>query len=634
MLNTVDVNKSEILLDDLHQSIISERKDGFGIFKVFTYETSRGKTTQCINSSIYSINDTILNNDLLGIDDIGIRTVFVTRFRDECYKFVKKINETTNNSYAIAYIPDEEYCKEHEYCSSNFGDCSSRKIVSITHAAYLNLCIDGKNPRNVFIIDCLKNFNTLIIDEQIDNVKETFFGLNERVTKEINEIFKPFTDINNTFNELVNPLLQMIICYKKSLKEQQNQSTYLHRIIDYPIDDINRREKINKIKSFINSKGLSQQYLEDVEFEYNFKADKSTLQDVIDGIDLIYDELAKNNVLIYSDSIFTYMSNFEFITLKNNIWLDASAEFNNVYNLNSKFFEVNTSKRVIDHSQSNFYFHRENTSKTHKQRDIKDFRDSKIEFIKTHANKDNKILIISSKTECYALSKNYLNEEFRSLFGEVDTTNFHAMRGKNDWKDYNYCFILQTPRMTPAYYVFLYEFWTNYLNENKIQITDNEMVTTKINTNEEWGFKNHNKIQQLMIDDIASSIYQGCKRIARDRTPKGDFHIFCKIDNSVRIVQQQLLNINAFRDGKEGNYDNSNRTQQKYKRQEENERIVKELFLGISNSKERVATKKVIELSGLKTRQQFNRVVKAISNFEEWLSEIGVERKGNFYIAN
>ncbi|MBZ9616775.1 hypothetical protein [Clostridium estertheticum] len=512
-------------------------------FKVYTLETARGKTT----GSIHSIVEDIKKHGA-----VGKRIVFVSKLKKECIDFATQVNKKTNESYAVAYIPSsDDKEKKNKNITNNFNECLKKKIITLTHSMYLRLCL-GDTLRHIKMKDQLeKNFNTLIIDEQIDNVNSTYTTFSEAEHNQVLNIFKSHNEIKKIYEKICEPLLNLI-------DNNKSNDKLMHRVTyadEFDIADFSIEKECETINTFIE-KNMVDESLEDYGIDSNYITTKGDLTKFINGIALFYDEIELDNVLISSEynTIYTYNSEFEFIKLKNNIWLDASAKFNSVYKLDTKFFDIVDSTRIIDHSNCNFYFHRENTSKSFKSRnDITKFRKEKIKFILDNSKKGSKILILSSKTECIQLEKNHIDKEFTDKFEEYALLNFDNMRGINNYGDYNYCYILQTPRKPIPYYIFLYEYWT------KTKLTDFEMETNKINGNEDWGFKNHKALQQLMTDDITSSLYQSCKRIARSSEPVGYFHIFCKIDNAVENVQDQLYNINLNKDGKLTDYDNSKR---------------------------------------------------------------------------
>ena len=90
------------------------------------------------------------------------------------------------------------------------------------------------------------------------------------------------------------------------------------------------------------------------------------------------------------------------------------------------------------------------------------------------------------------------------------------------------------------------------------ELTDEEMKFSK--TKEGMSFVNHPIVQQLMDDDIASSIYQAIKRINRDNSQLADVYLFRNKEASVELVISQLPNITVIEKEpllKERGYDTS-----------------------------------------------------------------------------
>lgn len=514
-------------------------------FKVFTLEASRGKTIGSIRATI---------DDIKAYGAYGKRITFVSKFREECIGFVAKVNEETNNSYALAYMPSatKEDMEKNSNITNNFDKCMSKKIIAITHEMYMQLCLQRTERHTEMKEKLEKNFNTLIIDEQIDNVNSTYATFNILDYNQVLNIFKPHPMIKNAYKKICQPLIDL-------MENNTFNDNYIHRAkytnefeeVDYNVD-----KECETINAFIDG-NVADESLEDYGIDSNYITTKSELKKFIQDISLFYYELDNSNVLVNSEykSLFTYYSEFKFIKLQNNIWLDASAKFNSMYTLNKEFFDVVDSERIIDHSNCKFHYHRENTSKSFKvKNDITEFRKAKIKYIIKHTKKNSKVLILTSKTEGIQIKRKHLTEEFINEFEEYEILNFDNMRGVNTCKDYNYCYIIQTPRRQIPYYIFLYEYWKGK------KLTDNEMQTNKINGNEDWGFLYHKELQQLLTDDIASSLYQGCKRIARSPEPVGYFHVFSKVDGAVKTTIEQFYNLpHPNKDGKITDYNNSKR---------------------------------------------------------------------------
>ena len=144
----------------------------------------------------------------------------------------------------------------------------------------------------------------------------------------------------------------------------------------------------------------------------------------------------------------------------------------------------------------------------------------------------SKGVVLTKKVECESLES---EEKYLKNNKNISLLNFENMRGINDYRDYKQCFYVHTYRLSPAYYVFLHEYFNNII------LPDKEIEVKRIN-NVEWGFANNKEIQELMISDMASSMYQGLKRIERNRNPKATFHIFCK---EMKVVHMALKEMNG-----------------------------------------------------------------------------------------
>lgn len=472
------------------------------------------------------------------------RFIFVTKFKNECVEFVKRINEALHLNTAIAYIPlnknDEKwYETNQDYCSPDFEKCCTYGVLVITHAMYI-LISEGKKQtyKDVDYRDLLRsNFHTLIVDEQIDNVKNSFFEFNLKKYEDIKKVLEVDSTMQSYFTDICKPFETLIKQRQKAFKTGKLESKYLNQLhyIQQEEFEFDCDELGNKLKA-LEGFNLDEQYVKDLKTNEISHVDNCKIKKFIEGVELLYTEIEERNVLINNNSLYTYDSSFQFFKLQNNIWLDASAKFHILYKLGENF-HVQDTERVIDHSHSNLYIYWENTSTSHKNKELTKFRDEKTKFIKENTPEGSKVLIVTNKAECRALKQDFIDEEMIKKFESenLELTNFEDMRGKNNWGDFNYIYILQTPRMPFAYYVFLYEYWSGEkLNDEEVYCCNRHK--------KEYGFKNE-ELNTLMEMEITSVLYQTIKRIQRNSCPKGQFYMFVNITNVNNTVVKQLKNI-------------------------------------------------------------------------------------------
>ncbi len=295
--------------------------------------------------------------------------------------------------------------------------------------------------------------------------------------------------------------------------------------------------------------------------DYKNNTNKSCyISDITDYIDLI-EKIIVNSLEGYSlidvneKVIATYDYNFQFFKLKNNIMLDASASFSELYK--SDKFEVVSTKRKIDHSKCKLTVVNIKTTTSAKSKINHLFRPKFKNYVVKALGDSEKGLIVTKKDEAEYLE--YINfvdfdkevkDEIEMLNSDlfnnieyeerVSFCNYENQRGRNDYADYKHCFLAHTYRQPRFYYMFLYRYFFN------VKATEEEMQT--INKKGEngltyWGFHNCERLQQLMITDMLSCQYQSLKRVARNREPEAHYHIFT---NDVILIELLLKELNGF----------------------------------------------------------------------------------------
>lgn len=507
-------------LEDLQKEIISGKNKSH--FRTYSIETSGGKTFCTVQA---------IRDDYIFVKDNPFikkhkRFIFVTKFIEEGIKVAEDINRDFDEKVALFYTPDKTI--KNSNCSSNFFECAKHNVLILTHAMYIKLCTpkrpEHKEYRKIFF-----KYRTLVIDEEINPVKESLFSFSQANTDWIN-VLEGFTEniLAEKLYKLMSPLLNL-------LKQDYKLEDQLHRVeCDYDRKEIETlyQELIDGIANIKN------QNFDDMIASGKKEYSKSNLYDLINGIMLTYNCIDDNIALIKPKRyIYAYDYTFEYLMLNNNIWLDASSNFNTMYQ--NDLFEVVECQREIDHINSKLIFHNMNTTTSSKNKD-EDFRKNMTKYLKENYS-DKKTLILTKKIECKQLAE---KEEYLMNYPNFEYSNFEAMRGKNDWEKFEACAYIHTYRLPTAYYVFLHEYFsdTNLPNEELRTSTSKCVFKNSKKSKSEWGFDNEN-LYSLMITDMASSMYQGIKRIARNRNPQGIFDIFTSNLSVLMIVIRQLKGI-------------------------------------------------------------------------------------------
>ncbi|MDD3222320.1 MAG: hypothetical protein PHG07_08025 [Lachnospiraceae bacterium] len=289
---------------------------------------------------------------------------------------------------------------------------------------------------------------------------------------------------------------------------------------------------------------------------------RSVIVEKVKQIEKFYNN---TDVIKYGSYLHRYNPNLKLFTLKNNIWIDASASFNYIYKIARDTFDLaSKSERLIDHSRSKLIFDIVTRSTTSGKNKYIDLEKEVLEHICDNLEDDDKILIMDNKAECESIDTMLKSEQFEPLAimrdeGKFETVNFQAMRGSNSWAKFNKLYIIQQPQFLLVYYVFLYEYW------KKCKLSNNEMflgnhIDEKVDESV-FGFylpsakdgnktiytqeeKIHsNELELVRYTTQASSIYQGIKRIQRNTCPTGEMVIMLGDKRMRDLIVAQLKNI-------------------------------------------------------------------------------------------
>lgn len=502
-------------------------------FKVFSLEASSGKTRQTIASAIKSKREILI----------------VTKFKVEVDMIVKEINKGAGFAKAAGVVSDIELIKNNSnlYLSARNIEFNKYKVIVITHSQYSKMC----TGENVNLIKLVERFTTLIIDEELNPIKNNLYTFTLKKNEEIKVLFTSF-GMGEEFKELTN-ILEL-----QFSKKEYKPINQLHWI-DLNEDITYIKGKCEEIRRLIkNEEENITIKLIDVKLAtgYNY-----CLSELIDYIDLI-EKIIINSIEGYSlidvneKVISTYDYNFSYFKLTNNIMLDASASFSTLYN--SDKFEVVKTKRKIDHSKCKITVINLKTTTSSKSKINHLFRDKLKNYVTKVLGDTDKGLIVTKKDEAKYLEdfsfvdfdkevKDEIEMINSDLFKNIEYEerisfcNYENQRGRNDYAEYKHCFLAHTYRQPRFYYVFLYRYFFG------VKTTSKEMET--VHKKDEsglkyWGFHSCNELQQLMLTDMISCQYQSLKRVERNRNPKGHYHIISNDSIVINSIIEQLKGFN------------------------------------------------------------------------------------------
>ena len=518
---------------------IKENKSGFinnGKFKTFTLETSRGKTI----GSAYAMSQSVLKGN-------DTKYIFTTKKLDECKRVAniikKELKDITfqdkNETIVMVYTPSEK--EDTLISSSDFYKCARSKILIVTHSTYLNLCKPKTKFHEGYAENVRKYFDTLIIDEEINAVLDNLCTFNQYIYEDTLRLIKCTNnkEILAFYEWLCNIL-------KETINEYEKHNCYKNKILIAEKDDINIFPHMAYEELIESIKIIDNEVIED----FSYETERVTKSDIILRIQklyTIYQNINFDKVLYWNESLYSCDFDFEFLMLKKNIMLDASANFNTLYD--SNIFDTVKSKRVIDHTKCYLLWHNINTSKSAKRGksdkdQLTNFRKYIINDIKKKAKKDSEVLIITNKSECDALDKRFIDDEFKKNFENYAFLNFFNMRGVDNFAEYKECFIIHTPRFPFPIYILMYMY---YIMKEDIDIFKLDMSYGKFRGNNSIGFKDK-ILDGLLFSDEISALYQACKRTCRNREPQGNFHVYNSNFDVIKAIQNELLNVKIIPD--------------------------------------------------------------------------------------
>lgn len=504
-------------------------------FKVFDLEASSGKTRQTIESAIKSKRETLI----------------VTKFKVEVDRIVKEINKGAGFKKAVGIVSDVDMINNNKdlVLSANFIDFYKYSVIVITHSQYYKLC-KGENNRLARLVE---TFKTLIIDEEFNPIKNNLYTFTMKKNLNMLDLFLTF-NMASELREITDVLENLFI------NEEYKPANQLHWI-NLKEDPNNIKLKCSILKKEIvkNEANINIKLLDD----YKKSNKKRYISDLTEYIDLL-ERVILNSIEGYSvidvtaKIIATYDYDFSFFKLTNNIMLDASASFSSIYKAN--LFDIEKTARKISHDKCKMTVVNLKTTTTGKSEIHHLFRPKLATYAIKELGDNQKGLIVTKNDEVDDLKKLHFLEFDKEIKDEIELINsdkdifseklvyeervsfcnYENQRGRNDYAEYNHCFLAHTYRQPRFYYIFLYRYFFG------IKPTSKEMETTfKKDKNglKTWGFHNCDKLQELMFTDMVSCQYQSLKRVARNRSPEAHYHIFT---DDAMMINEIIKQLNGF----------------------------------------------------------------------------------------
>lgn len=539
------LTNEQIWLDELYQtygepffkqirkleSEIFNYDTGKDKFKVMSLEAGIGKSryTDLIIRSY--IEQNAFEKDLK-------KFLVVKKFNYEASQsaeFVKSIDWLCGDT-AVAI--DRDNWKD--YWQKNIAKLKDVQVIFISHARYINLSNDEKmrkhftDGRSILIIDEKVQFQPLIYRDNLYSKVREIIDFERR---------KLLDDVCQPLGEYINK------------RKREKEYRQVHKV---RFDDNGQVEElIEYLNDFLKVNRLSAK-------------DRNLVEALINGLPHWY-----SNMNIYNNhNIATNHTDQGYWGVDgNNIILDASARLDGVYSTNKDKFKIINTAKIIDHSNSNFYMYRYNTSKTNVKKDKDVYLKEIIQKAVDYTDGKQRTLLIGyrdlSNDIVSELSKhvpldsvwsdkknkekdpNYNNQQFVvSWYGNLV--------GRNEFRDFDNIWLLTTPNLPMNHYPIHYmQYSGNPIGQRKLNIKNGKFKNSTFN--------------DLHRGYIRAEIYQSIKRIQRNSKPAGTFHIVLNDEELIHTISKEIKGANL----PEENIHNLNFVEERKQKQEDNKPVSK-----------------------------------------------------------
>lgn len=529
--------KYTVKIDNLENQIIHNVTDT-NTFKVINIEAGLGKSVET-NRIIHDY----LMSFQFGYECFGQENrkfLIVKPFAKDVIETEKSISgeeDILNNHWRQAVIGiTKDNWQELRYNESKLLEAD---VIIITHARYKILCSDTE-IRSLLT----EGRHTLIIDERIDFPKYSF---SLKTYKEMMNIL-PFSlhgDLHNVCLPLFNEMERI-----KSLTDEEGKAIYNKKVMKAQPRFMKKHEYIlDRFISVLNENlhYILSDYGED-------GCNKARM--FMDTLEVLYgDKCFFNN-----GTLTGYNRNHKLWGLKNNIILDANGQFERLYASDDKWdtrFVINKQSKIINHSYSTITHVRFNSSAKKIEDNEEQYFDKVVELLKQNYRNGIRILIVLQKkfiinngvegSFIRYLRKAGINDIFIGSESEEKNISIQDERfavnwfgniiGKNEWRDFDQCWIIGTPNVPME---------THVVNLAQYSAKQWSMGMEMVRRGNGYVFKN-DSYEQIRKGYIVGEIYQSIKRIQRNDMPKGQFFIVNHDEEVFKTVANQLKSIRVMK---------------------------------------------------------------------------------------
>lgn len=503
----------------------------------------------------------------------GKKSIFCRKFIENCAESAKRINEEYGADIAIAIDSENMMkCKNLIY---------QYPIVVITHERYVRLSFD-KHQRDIFT----NSRDILVIDEEVDIVKPVIVSI--KTISDFSGKLRGYTIIRDLYEECTKEVYEFLLTNKK-------------RIFYKPSN--NKVEELKRLRALIDA-NIDTIYAE----QYDMNKD-----DFIREIDTL-EMVLKNLSVVENSVLYTYNNSIKYWKLKNNILLDACADINYLYKV-SPHFKIVSQERVIDYSYWTINIAKYNTCRTKKKK-IKDFYRVVNDDIIARLEDDDKMLVLGSKDEQDKIIRHH----------QLEYGWFQNIVGKNDWRDFNKCYIALNPQIPFPIYVLKYMFYSmrSFNNGDKWDAGTISGV---------YRFR-HKEFEKVRQTVIAAELYQAIKRINRNNDSIAEVYI---INNDQEILDKLIEQFNGIKVEEYSiniEYEISEKKVAYDKEREENSHYNNFIELVSTLDKGVYQKKWIRQQIGFSNQKTFSKLVLNKEKVIQFMAAANIEAKGQSIIVN
>lgn len=524
----------------LHDCILSNGKQKF--FNVFNMACSAGKTYVAVNSMPDYLKN--VSKDILPKKGV----LFVIRQTEECDKYADSLNSLFieyfieyKRQVALSYH-SKKYTDEYGKIDNKLRQELLKKvpfipIVFISHENYIKLS-ENVSLKKLFT----QGRRLLIIDESVDICEiikiTTNRTMKEDITfKQIEQLLDLLVDEEKIlFAEITKPLLYK---YKQLKTEDENNQNVSFNFKNIDSDKLNKN--INKFLKLTSV--------------YDYEIQK-ILEEIMKYVKILYSSTCiinqnKSNVF-YDGYIEIKAVNMEkqMWTLDNNIILDASANIEPKYRLNTDLYYMMNNECVLDYSRWSIKYVFESSTKNSKFLDKKVITSKEKEKLEKKYNTYSQIikdlgeddtLVICSKEEhitedTMGNSKRYNPYTLAKNLPLENIEHFGNITGKREFGNLKNVLIAHTPNFQDSDYILHYMYYKN------IKLEDNSILLkqTQINTLGGIYLFDNQELQDTKEMIIANQMYQAICRVNREMEYYTNVVIVSKYIGAILYVRDML----------------------------------------------------------------------------------------------